>query len=67
VTTAHGWTADELPTIDAAGEVDVATRREDGTMRTARIVWIVRHDGAVYVRSVNGPDRGLVPRRPDPT
>jgi hypothetical protein len=54
MTSAHGWTADDLEAIDATGEVDVATRREDGTLRTSRIVWIVRHDDAAYVRSVNG-------------
>jgi hypothetical protein len=51
---ARPWRADELSTIDAAGEVDVATRRSDGTLRSARTVWIVRHGDAVYVRSVNG-------------
>ena len=55
MTTGDRWTADELARIDAAGEVDVATRRQDGTLRTARVVWIVRRDDAVYVRSVNGP------------
>jgi hypothetical protein len=49
-----GWTAAELDAIDGTGEVDVATRRSDGTLRAARIVWIVRHGDAVYVRSVNG-------------
>ena len=54
VTASNGWRADELSAIDGCGEVDIATRRSDGTLRTARTVWIVRHDGAVYVRSVNG-------------
>ncbi|WP_375484998.1 DUF2255 family protein [uncultured Jatrophihabitans sp.] len=62
--TATAWTAAELDAIDATGEVDVATRRADGTLRSQRIVWIVRHRGAgpdgdrdgVYVRSVNGVD-----------
>jgi hypothetical protein len=54
MTVVGGWTADELATIDGTGEVEVATRRQDGTLRTARIVWIVRYEGAVYVRSVNG-------------
>jgi len=54
VTASNGWRADELSTIDGFGEVDIATRRSDGTLRAARIVWIVRHDNAVYVRSVNG-------------
>jgi hypothetical protein len=53
MTAANRWTADELAAIDATGEVDVATRRQDGTLRAARIVWIVRRDDAVYVRSVN--------------
>jgi hypothetical protein len=54
VTASNGWRADELSTIDGCGDVDIATRRSDGTLRAARIVWIVRHGNAVYVRSVNG-------------
>ena len=54
MTASNGWRADELSTIDGNGEVDIATRRNDGTLRAARIVWIVRHGNAVYVRSVNG-------------
>ena len=54
MTAPSGWTASELSTIDATGEVGIATRRSGGTLRTARIVWIVRHEDAVYVRSVNG-------------
>jgi hypothetical protein len=50
----NGWRADELSTIDGSGEVDIATRRGDGTLRAARTVWIVRHGNAVHVRSVNG-------------
>jgi hypothetical protein len=53
-TISDGWSADELSTIDRTGEVGIATRRSDGALRAARIVWIVRHDDAVYVRSVNG-------------
>lgn len=53
-----GWSPAELDAIDRTGEVDIATRRSDGTLRPARIVWIVRHrdasSDAVYVRSVNG-------------
>ncbi len=50
----NGWSADELSIIDGTGEVKVATRRSDGTLRAARIVWIVRYEDGVYVRSVNG-------------
>ncbi|MCW2528096.1 MAG: hypothetical protein JWM76_2956 [Pseudonocardiales bacterium] len=48
------WTPAELDEIDGTGEVDVAARRTDGTLRSARIVWVVRYGDAVYVRSVNG-------------
>jgi len=51
---AAAWTPTDLATIDRTGEVKVATRRADGTLRTKRIVWIVRHGGSLYVRSVNG-------------
>jgi len=54
VTASNGWRAGELSAIDGCGEVGIATRRGDGTLRAARIVWIVRHGNAVYVRSVNG-------------
>ena len=54
MTGARGWRADELSLIDGSGEVDIATRRGDATLRAARIVWTVRHGDAVYIRSVNG-------------
>ena len=54
MTASSGWRAGELSAIDGCGEVGIATRRGDGTLRAARIVWIVRHGNAVYVRSVHG-------------
>lgn len=50
------WGPTELDAIDRDGEITIASRRGDGTLRTGRIVWSVRHGDAVYVRSVNGPD-----------
>jgi hypothetical protein len=50
------WTTDELTRIGGTGEMDVATRRADGTLRKPRIVWVVRLGDSLYVRSVNGPD-----------
>jgi hypothetical protein len=35
VIASNGWRADELSTIDGCGEVDIATRRSDGTLRAA--------------------------------
>lgn len=48
------WTSDDLAALDRVAEVDIATRRADGTLRSPRIVWLVRHDDGLYVRSVNG-------------
>ncbi|MFI6027946.1 DUF2255 family protein [Amycolatopsis magusensis] len=36
-------------------EVTIASRRADGSLGPSRIIWAVEHDGALYVRSVNGP------------
>ena len=49
------WSPSELAGVDGADELDIATRRADGTLRTAR-VWVVRHGDELYVRSVNGRD-----------
>ncbi len=50
------WTAAELDAVDGADEIHLSTTRADGTLRTARIVWVVRHGDELYVRSVNGRD-----------
>jgi hypothetical protein len=50
------WTAADLDAVDDTAEIQIASRRRDGSLRPARIVWVVRHDDALYVRSVNGPD-----------
>jgi hypothetical protein len=50
------WTPDELTRIGAADELDIAARRPDGTLRNPVVIWVVAHDGRLYVRSVNGRD-----------
>ncbi|MWV48331.1 DUF2255 family protein [Rathayibacter sp. VKM Ac-2803] len=50
------WSADELRRVGDAGELRIAGRRTDGTLRRLVIIWQVRVDDALYVRSVNGPD-----------
>jgi hypothetical protein len=50
------WTSDELAEIGGAGELEIATRRVDGTLRKPRIIWVARLGDSLYVRSVNGPD-----------
>lgn len=50
-----GWTDAELRELDRASEVRIAGRRADGSSRTPVIVWHVVVDGALYLRSVKGP------------
>jgi len=50
------WTANELDRIGRAGELRVAGRRSDGTLRKLVTIWQVRVDGDIFIRSVNGPD-----------
>jgi hypothetical protein len=49
------WTTGELAEIESAHEVEISSVREDGTLRSYRIIWGVRVDDDYYVRSVNGP------------
>jgi hypothetical protein len=44
----------DLAALAAADEIEIETRAPDGTVHRT-IIWIVTHDGDVYVRSVNGP------------
>jgi hypothetical protein len=48
------WTSEELTTIGAADELELASLRRDGTLRKPVTIWVVRHGDDLYVRSVNG-------------
>jgi hypothetical protein len=50
-----GWTAEELGSIAATDEIEIATSRGDGALRKPVIVWVVRSGDALYVRSYKGP------------
>jgi hypothetical protein len=50
------WTPEELDQLDSANTIRVAGRRADGSSRTLVIVWQVVVGGALYVRSVKGPE-----------
>jgi hypothetical protein len=50
------WTADELRRISQAEEVQVSSRRGDGSLRPYVTIWGVAHDGAYYIRSARGYD-----------
>lgn len=51
-----GWSGEELARIDRATEIDVASRRPDGTLRPYVTIWAVRVGDAIYVRSAYGYD-----------
>jgi hypothetical protein len=45
------WTPDQLERIGAAEELELATRRPDGTAHKWVPIWVVAVDGQVYVRT----------------
>lgn len=60
------WTREELKTFGDPEEVTIETMRKDGSLRKPVIIWIVRHDDDLYIRSVNGREaswfRGVLTR-----
>ena len=48
------WTSEELNKIGNAEELQIASLRKDGSLRSMRIIWVVRVGDDLYVRSVNG-------------
>jgi hypothetical protein len=48
------WTEGELDQIASADALRLASARSDGTLRRPVTMWVVRHGGDVYVRSVKG-------------
>jgi hypothetical protein len=48
------WTSDELAAIGGAEELDLASRRDDATLRRPVTMWVVRVGDDLYVRSMNG-------------
>ena len=52
------WTDDELARIGAAEELQIASRRRDGSLRPFITIWVVRQGDGIYVRSAQGPENG---------
>jgi len=50
-----GWSTDELARIGRAEELDIASRRPDGSLRSFITIWVVRLGDDLYVRSMYGP------------
>jgi hypothetical protein len=48
------WTTEELDSIAAADELQLASAKRDGTLRKPVTIWVVRHGDDLYVRSVYG-------------
>jgi hypothetical protein len=57
-TPAGTWTDEELERIGSADELEIASRRGDGTLRRFVRIWAVRHGDDIYVRSAYGPQNG---------
>ena len=51
-----GWAAGELTRIGDATELQVASRRSDGSLRPFVTIWVVRVGDDLYVRSAYGTD-----------
>jgi hypothetical protein len=49
-----GWTPDEIARIGRATELEVASRRPDGTLSGFVTIWAVRAGDDVFVRSAHG-------------
>jgi hypothetical protein len=48
------WSADELARINRADELQIASRRPDGSLRPFITIWVVLLGDDVYVRSAHG-------------
>ncbi len=52
----NGWSPDELARIARTDELELASRRPDGSLRRYVTIWVVRAGNDVYVRSAYGYD-----------
>jgi hypothetical protein len=48
------WTNEELTRIGEAEELEIASLRQDGTLRKPTTIWVVRVGDELYARAVNG-------------
>ncbi len=52
------WTPDDLSRSTDVEELDITSRRPDGSFRPYVTIWFVRLDDDLYVRSAYGPQNG---------
>jgi hypothetical protein len=50
------WTPEELRRVGDATELQIASRRSDGSLRPFVTIWVVRAGDEIYVRSAYGTD-----------
>jgi hypothetical protein len=50
------WTPEELEKVGSADELELASRRPDGSLRPFVTIWVVRAGDEIYVRSAYGYD-----------
>jgi hypothetical protein len=50
------WSTEDLDRIGRADELQLASRRPDGTLRPYVVMWVARAGDDLYVRSAHGPD-----------
>jgi hypothetical protein len=55
-TSPSGWAEDDLRRIGGADELQIASRRPDGNLRSFVTIWVVRIEDEIYVRSAHGPE-----------
>ena len=48
------WASDELNKVGTAEELQLASLRQDGSLRRKVIIWVVRVGDDLYIRCVNG-------------
>jgi hypothetical protein len=48
------WTNNELERIGGADELELSSRRVDGTLRKPVTIWVVRHGDDLFVRAYKG-------------
>ena len=58
VSISAAWTSEQLDRIETADELQIAVRREDGTLRRLLPIWVVRVEDSVYVRTWHRRDTG---------
>lgn len=56
------WAADELTRIGKADELQITSRRRDGSLRPFVTIWVVRSGDELYVRSAYGYENGWFQR-----